>query len=301
MNLIETKDLTKTFNGSNAVDGIDMKIKEGVCTALLGPNGAGKTTTLNLLTGLMNPSKGTISFDKRYSGDRRQYLGYLPQYPKFYGWMTGEEYVVYTGRLASLTKDEAVQKTNELLGLVGLLDAKKKKISGYSGGMKQRLGIAQALVHSPKLLILDEPVSALDPLGRREVLELMRKLKDSTSILFSTHVLHDAEEISDDIFIIKEGKVIIEGDLIDLQKKYQQPAIHIETEENIENWSNTIKDASWYRNMKTTKNKLTLTVENMDEARNELLENKGLKQLKLVKFEVVKTSLEDLFMEVMKK
>ncbi len=300
MSLIKTDNLTKTFNGTNAVDGINLNIREGACTALLGPNGAGKTTTLNLLTGLMNPTKGKISFDKRYSGDRRKYLGYLPQYPKFYGWMTGIEYVVYAGELGGLTASEARTRAEELLNLVGLTDAGKKRISGYSGGMKQRLGIAQALVHNPKLIILDEPVSALDPIGRREVLELMKRLKETTSILFSTHVLHDAEQISDDIYIIQDGRVVINGGLEELQKKYQQPTVHIETEENLEEWSMSLESAPWVRHLKAEKQKLTVTAESIEDARNALLTDERLRQLKLNKFEIEKTSLEDLFMEVTK-
>ncbi|MDG5790085.1 ABC transporter ATP-binding protein [Evansella sp. AB-P1] len=298
MSLIITEQLTKTFNGTSAVDGLNLSIKEGICTALLGPNGAGKTTTLNMLTGLMNPTSGTITFDQRYRGDRRQFIGYLPQYPKFYGWMTGEEYVVYAGQLGGLSKIDATKKTEELLSLVGLDDSKKKRIAGYSGGMKQRLGIAQALVHSPKLIILDEPVSALDPIGRRDVLELMRKLKEKTSILFSTHVLHDAEEICDDIFIVKDGKVVIEGDLVELQRKYQKPTIYLETEESIEYWSHSIKNMDWLRHMQGTKNKLTITVNDIDVAREALLSNETLRKLKITNFEIAKTTLEDLFMEV---
>ncbi|MBU9711127.1 ATP-binding cassette domain-containing protein [Evansella tamaricis] len=298
MGLIKTVGLTKTYNGTNAVDGIDLSIKEGVCTALLGPNGAGKTTTLNMLTGLINATSGTISFDDRYMGDRRKYIGYLPQYPKFYGWMTGEEYIIFSGQLAGLTKKEALSRSDELLSLVGLSEDKKKRVSGYSGGMKQRLGIAQSLIHSPKLLILDEPVSALDPIGRREVLELMKTLKEKTSILFSTHVLHDAEEICEEIFIIKKGKLIIEGDLVELQRKYQKPTIYLNTEEPIEDWSTTIKQKEWLRHMDVKKNKITVTVEDMDMAREALLTDESLRKLKINSFEVAKTTLEDLFMEV---
>jgi ABC-2 type transport system ATP-binding protein len=299
MSLIKTTELTKQFNGTKAVKNVNLVIREGVCTALLGPNGAGKTTTLNMLTGLMKPTSGKILFQEQYQGDRRKYLGYLPQYPKFYGWMSGEEYVIFAAELAGLSKIEAKTRSQEMLELVGLTEDRKKKVSGYSGGMKQRLGIAQALVHQPKLIILDEPVSALDPIGRREVLELMKQLKTRTSILFSTHVLHDAEEVSDDIFIMKKGEVVIEGGLAKLQHTYQQPTFFIETESSMESWLNSIKQKPWFRHVKSDKNKATLTVEDLEVARNELLNDQSLKQLKIVKFQVAKTSLEDLFMKVM--
>lgn len=299
MSLIKTTDLKKQFNGTVAVKNVNIFIREGVCTALLGPNGAGKTTTLNMLTGLMKPTSGTIDFHEDYQGDRRKYLGYLPQYPKFYSWMSGEEYVTFAAELAGLSNKEAKSRTKEMLELVGLAEDGKKKISGYSGGMKQRLGIAQALVHRPKLIILDEPVSALDPIGRREVLELMKELKTRTSILFSTHVLHDAEEVSDDIFIMKKGEIVVEGSLIKLQDTYQQPTFFIETEKPMGDWLKSIKQKDWLRHVKSDKNNATLTVDDLEVARNELLNDPGLRQLRVLKFEVAKTSLEDLFMKVM--
>ncbi|SDZ49246.1 ABC-2 type transport system ATP-binding protein [Evansella caseinilytica] len=301
MNLITAESLTRAFQSTVAVDGINLSIKEGVCTALLGPNGAGKTTTLNMLTGLIKPTGGSIAFDERYHGDRRQYIGYLPQFPKFYGWMSGQEYLMYTGQLCGLTKKAANERAEELLTLVDLAEAKRKRIGGYSGGMKQRLGIAQALVNNPKLVILDEPVSALDPIGRREVLELMKKLKKTTSILFSTHVLHDAEEVSDDIFIMNRGKVVIEGGLAELQTKYQKPTIYIETEEEPDIWCRALKKKEWFRHMHLDKKQLTITVENINTAREELLADATLHKLKPLRFEVVRTTLEDLFMEVAKK
>lgn len=301
MSLIHVKALTKEFSGTKAVNGIDLSIKEGVCTALLGPNGAGKSTTLNMLTGLMKSTSGTINFDNRYVGDRRKFIGYLPQYPKFYGWMSGKEYLLYVGQLGGLTKTRAEEKSEELLKLIGLEDAKKKKISGYSGGMKQRLGIAQALIHEPKLVILDEPVSALDPVGRREVLELMRTLKDETSILFSTHVLHDAEEICDEIYIMKQGKVVIEGELTKLQKDYQRPIISLKTEYALRDWSESLTGNEWVREIKAIKdNEVNITVTDIDIAREKLITDEALKERKLNYFEIGKTRLEDLFMEVTK-
>ncbi|MCR6111932.1 ABC transporter ATP-binding protein [Bacillus sp. A301a_S52] len=298
MGLIETKNLTKRFKEHEAVKNISLTIREGACTALLGPNGAGKTTTLNLLTGLIKPSNGHISFHQDYPGDRRKFIGYLPQSPQFYNWMSGVEFAVFAAELAGMNRTLAKKRANEMMELVGLLEAKDKKIAGYSGGMKQRLGIAQALVHEPKLIILDEPVSALDPIGRRDVLELMRRLKSQTSILFSTHVLHDAEEISDDIYIMKEGEVVIGGSLKELKKKYQQPTIIIETEKNHDDWMEKMKGNSWIEDVKHYNGTVTLEVKNVSQARQQLLHDQDLHDLNIERFEVVKTSLEDLFMKV---
>src|SRR5699024_10985732 len=183
-----------------------------------------------MLAGLLKPTSGSIEFKEKKAKDLREFIGYLPQSIAFFNWMSGKEFLVFAGQLAKLDRKEAEKRSEELLERVGLTAAKKRKIGGYSGGMKQRLGLAQALIHRPKLLILDEPVSALDPHGRREVLEMMREIKEETTILFSTHVLHDAEEISDDILIMHEGEIAISGSLENVMEAYQQPTLQIEFE-----------------------------------------------------------------------
>lgn len=302
MSLVRIANLTKKFNGNAAVNNVSIELKKGVCTALLGPNGAGKTTTLSMLAGIMQQTEGSISFSDDNTKDFRQFIGYLPQYPVFYGWMTGKEYLQYVGELAYLSKKEASAKADELLELVGISDAKKKKISGYSGGMKQRLGIAQALVNDPQLLILDEPVSALDPIGRREVLTLMKELKEKTTILFSTHVLHDAEEICDYIYIIKKGEMAINGSLEDLQKEHEQPTFYIEAENSLEEWLPLVKNAEFISEIisETTKT-VTISVNDVEIAREHFLNFFVQNKVPVRRFELVRTSLEDLFLKVAKK
>lgn len=302
MSLVTITGLTKKFNTNIAVHNLNLELNKGVCTALLGPNGAGKTTTLSMLAGIMKPTSGSIAFSGVAERDFRKYIGYLPQYPVFYGWMSGKEYLQYVGQLASLSKNEAATKAEELLELVGIADAKKRKISGYSGGMKQRLGIAQALINDPLLLILDEPVSALDPIGRREVLTLMRELKEKTTILFSTHVLHDAEEICDYIYIVKNGEMAINGTLDELQNTHQQPTIYIEGEKELDEWLPKLKQYSFVSELvSNTPKTVTVTVTNVETARRELLNYFGSLNVPIRKFELVRTSLEDLFLKVAKK
>lgn len=302
MSLVTITGLTKKFNSNTAVNNLDLELKKGICTALLGPNGAGKTTTLSMLAGIMKQTSGSIAFSGNSGGDFRRFIGYLPQYPVFYGWMTGKEYLQYVGQLASLSKVDAAQKADELLELVGIADAKKRKISGYSGGMKQRLGIAQALMNDPHLLILDEPVSALDPIGRREVLTLMKELKEKTTILFSTHVLHDAEEICDYIYIIKSGELAINGTLEQLQTQHQQPTIYIEGEKELTEWFSAISKSPFVSELvSNTPKTATITVTDVETARRELLNYFGNKNVPIRKFELVRTSLEDLFLKVAKK
>lgn len=145
------KNLSKKFSQHIAVDDVSFQLNSGQCTALLGANGAGKTTTLRMIAGLLSPTSGSIRFEGYENGqDIREKIGYLPQHPVFHGWMTGKEFLVYVGQLAHLTKSEAVERADQLLDKVGISDVKNKRISKYSGGMRQRLGIAQALIHKPR-------------------------------------------------------------------------------------------------------------------------------------------------------
>ncbi|MBE4907294.1 ABC transporter ATP-binding protein [Bacillus luteolus] len=300
MSLVTISNLTKSFGKEKAVNNVSFEIKKGSCIALLGPNGAGKTTTLRMLAGIIKPTSGSIQFTGMEKGDHRQHIGYLPQHPVFYNWMTAEEFLLYVGQLAHLSKKEAKAKTDELLELVGLVDAKKKRIRGFSGGMKQRLGIAQTMIHNPRLIMLDEPVSALDPVGRREVIEMMRELKKQTTILFSTHVLHDAEEVCDDIVIIRKGEVALEGTLPELRRNHQQPLLTVSAEENIQDWLTSIKEYDWVSSMNSDGHTATIFVTNVEEARMKLIQDISSKNIPITSFSVGRSSLEDLFMKVVK-
>src|SRR5690606_21871186 len=213
MGILTVCKLTKKYNSYTVVDKISFQLEANKCIALIGPNGAGKTTTLRMLAGLIKQTSGTINFLNTGQKDFRSFIGYLPQHPVFYNWMSGLEYLIFCAKLTLIDKKAAKSRAEELLEKVGLKDAKNKQIGNYSGGMKQRLGIAQAIIHQPKLVILDEPVSALDPIGRREVLTLMEELKKEMTILFSTHILNDADEISDELLLLHDGKIVEAGSM----------------------------------------------------------------------------------------
>lgn len=300
MVLLKASDLVKQFGNKYAVNGINFEIEEGKCVSLLGPNGAGKTTTLKMLAGLLKPTSGSIEFKEKKAKDLREFIGYLPQSIAFFNWMSGKEFLVFAGQLAKLDRKEAEKRSEELLERVGLTAAKKRKIGGYSGGMKQRLGLAQALIHRPKLLILDEPVSALDPHGRREVLEMMREIKEETTILFSTHVLHDAEEISDDILIMHEGEIAISGSLESVMEAYQQPTLEIEFESLANDWLKSIASYSFVSEVNIQGNKASIKLSDMENGKQALLKDIVDKNLQIRKFEMSQTTLEDLFMKVVK-
>src|SRR5690606_24533499 len=176
---------------------------------------------------------GTIEFAGNNQKDHRARIGFLPQHPSFFNWMTAREFLQFAGELSHVPKKLLDHRMEEILAFVRLGDVKNKKIGGFSGGMKQRLGLAQALLHEPELLILDEPVSALDPSGRRDVLQLIEQLKNNMTILFSTHILHDAEQVCEDILMLKKGRLIWSGTLEDLKQDYDSLEIKLQTKEPI--------------------------------------------------------------------
>lgn len=299
MSVIQVKELKKSFQTLEIIKGISFKLQQGKCIALLGPNGAGKTTTLRMLSGLMKPTSGAITFDGvPKNADIRKYIGYLPQHPIFYEWMTGKEFLEYVGKLAGMSKAEAKERTNELLELVGIADAKNRRISKYSGGMKQRLGIAQAIIHRPKLVMLDEPVSALDPLGRREVLELLEKLKKETTILFSTHILNDAEEVCDEILFLHKGEIVESGTMDELREKHQQAKIDLVFRHGTEKILKGFSDKGLIHSYSIEGNRGSVIVENVEEAKQLLLSEIIKENLPITKFEISRISLEDVFMKV---
>lgn len=204
--------LTKQYQNKIAVDRISLRLNTGIY-GLLGANGAGKTTLMRMVCGILKPTSGTITFDgidvseERY----RSMLGYLPQDFGYYPEFTGEDFLLYMAALKGMRKPQARRKTVELLKLVSLHDVAKKKIKTYSGGMKQRLGIAQALLNQPKLLVLDEPTAGLDPKERVRFRDLIKDLGKDSIVLLSTHIVSDIEHIADDILMMKSGQLIYQG------------------------------------------------------------------------------------------
>lgn len=304
MSRLSVTQLSKKYGQRTAVNGITFELEAGGCTALLGPNGAGKTTTLRMLAGLTVPTSGRVLIDGKDVSDRssRNLIGYLPQNPSFYNWMTGKEYVLYVAGLSGMTGKSARSEAMALLERVGLKEAAGRRISGYSGGMKQRLGLAQALVHRPRLLLLDEPVSALDPLGRREVMELLLQLREETTVLFSTHVLHDAEEICDRIIMLKGGEIIEHSDLAAMAAKYRLPLLTVRVEDagdgrSVE-WLESLCRRRFVQTFELKGDTALLTVSDVNEARDMIMREAVTKSIPLLRFEAGTTSLEDLFLKV---
>ncbi len=219
--------LIKQYKDKRAVDGVDLQLTEGI-NGLLGANGAGKTTLMRMLCGILRPTTGSIALDgvDVSSEDYRAVLGYLPQDFGYYPDFTGLDFLLYLAALKGLSRSHAKRKAKELLELVSLKDAGGKKIKTYSGGMKQRLGIAQALLNDPSLLIVDEPTAGLDPKERVRFRKLIAGLGQDTIVLLSTHIVSDVEKIADHMLMMSEGKIIFDEPWdkgrIDLEQLYMK-------------------------------------------------------------------------------
>ncbi|HLQ71172.1 MAG TPA: ABC transporter ATP-binding protein [Bacillota bacterium] len=298
MALLEVKGLSKYYDRKPVVNKVSFQFQEGRCIALIGPNGAGKTTVLRTLAGLLKPTEGIVKFNGRNpNSDIRPYIGYLPQHPVFYPWMTGSEFLRYSGRLSNLPKEEAKKRSEELLDVVGISQAKSKRIGKYSGGMKQRLGIAQAMIHKPQLLMLDEPVSALDPIGRREILTLMEELKEELTILFSTHILSDADEVSDELLLLHKGEIVESGLMDTLRRKYQTEKLELTFTENAAHYREKIHKLETVENTDAVGSTIEVHVSDVVLARKEILQVALKEDWPLSGFVIKQASLEDMFMK----
>lgn len=231
MSILELKQVTKRFGSKKVLDNLNLTVPTGSIFGFVGENGAGKTTTMKMILGLEEMTSGEILVNELpvvFGDNQTNHLtGYLPDVPEFYDYMSAQEYLRFCGEITGLSKKQLKEKVPEILSLVGLkLD--KRKIKGYSRGMKQRLGIAQALLNDPKLLICDEPTSALDPSGRNDFLEMLANLRGRITILFSTHILGDVERICDYVGILDQGRLAVSGSLDELKHQYAKNQIEIE-------------------------------------------------------------------------
>lgn len=219
MEILSIDKISKSFGTKQVLKDVSFTVEENSIFGFVGRNGAGKTTTMKIVLGLLKGDGGSVSIcgePVTYGQTAtNRFVGYLPDVPEFYPYMKAREYLKLCGEITGLSGNELKSRIDELLTLVGL-GKEKGRIGGYSRGMKQRLGIAQALIGKPKLLICDEPTSALDPLGRHEILDILLEAKEQTSVLFSTHILSDVEKISDHVAFLEGGEVKLTGAISDL-------------------------------------------------------------------------------------
>jgi len=303
---IKTEELTKYYGKVKALQKLNLEVPENVVFGFLGPNGAGKSTTVKLLTAFAQPTSGkAVVAGERVTGDNlalRAKIGFLPDVPAFYEWMTGREFLHLVGELHSLSANEIKSRAEEMLELVELKKAGNRRIGGYSRGMRQRLGIAQALINLPKVLFLDEPTSALDPIGRREVLELVSRLKQNATIFMSTHILSDVERVCDMVGIINKGNLITVSSVSDLQKKYALSVFEIEFLEDGNPFVETLQHIPWLAKPEFIADHghpmVRVTAADTNLAQKELPHLIGASGLTMTRYELVVPDLEDVFINV---
>lgn len=306
MEAIRCQGLTKRYGAITALDGLDLVVEERSVFGFLGPNGAGKTTTVRLLTGLSRPSAG-----KAWVGGEevapdavafRRKIGFLPDVPAFPDWMTGREFLDFIGELHHLSRQDTRLRRDELLGLVDLGDSAARRIGGYSRGMKQRLGIAQALMNRPAVLFMDEPTSALDPMGRRDVLALIERLGREMTIFMSTHILDDVERVCSVVGIIDEGRLVTQAPVDELKQRYASSVFELEFEEDFAPLLARLDAVPWLAGHEIVAGNdtpvLRVHAGDVDRAKVELPKMVVESGLTLIRYELTLPSLEDVFVQL---
>ncbi len=303
---IRCENLTRHYSDVKALQDLTLEVAPGSVFGFLGRNGAGKTTTIRLLTGLAHPTRGTawVAGVQTTNGDSaaREKFGYLPQDPAFHNWMTPVEYLDYVARLFALDAPARRQRIAELLELVDLQAAAKRRIGGFSGGMRQRLGIAQALIHSPPVLLLDEPTSALDPAGRYEVLDLIASLRGQVTVFLSSHILVDVERVCDTIGVIHKGRLILVSEREKLLADYAVNAVELELDAVSAPLSRHfvahLQAQPWVAEIKQDDRTLRILVSDAPQAKQRLLPLVVEHGLLLARYEWVRPSLEEIFLQI---
>ncbi len=299
MDMLTITNLKKRFADKEVLCGVDFSVPEHSVFGFVGRNGAGKTTTMKAILGLLKPDDGEIlvSGKKVVYGqtNTNQYVGYLPDVPEFYSYMTPIEYLYFCGEICGMSSSDIKTRSRELLSLVGL-EAENHRIKGFSRGMKQRLGIAQALLNRPRLLICDEPTSALDPVGRKEILDILLAAREQTTVLFSTHILSDVERICTDVAILNEGRIAILGNVSEIR------GIHFSEEFTVEftHEADAKKIMHIFEDIRQTGKRPLVFDGNGDrifDLMNYIIQNR----ISVQKIERMEPSLESLFLEVVNK
>lgn len=237
MDAIVIEKLTKTHKPTwpwqqpaTVLSDVSISVGRGEIFGFLGPNGAGKTTTMKILLGLMRATSGSVELLGAPANDVNVHkqIGYLPESPYFYDYLSAEEFLVFYGRLAGLNKVDLQRRVPLLLSRVGLIDAQNRPLRKFSKGMLQRIGLAQALIHDPELVILDEPMSGLDPVGRKDVRDIILSLRDQgKTVFFSTHIISDVEMICDRVGILAKGKLLAMGRIEDLVSRHVAQSVEV--------------------------------------------------------------------------
>ena len=303
---IHTQSLSRRYGEVEALVDLNLSVPYGSIFGYLGRNGAGKTTTIRLLTGLAQPTQGRAWVagheTTNSSNYARSLFGYLPQEPGFYSWMTGREFLLHVSRLFSLPPKEGKKQVDRTLKLTGLQSAAKRKIGGYSGGMKQRLAIAQALIGEPPVLILDEPTSSLDPAGRHELLDMIANLKGEVTVFFSSHILGDIERVCDTIAVIHEGHLLLVSNREQLLEEYAVNAAVIQLDSSSlpisEDFVADLEKRTWVSRVTIDGNSISVLASDVPQGKDELLSIIVKHNVRINRYEWVRPSLEEIFLKI---
>ena len=308
--VISTQGLSKAFGEVHALKSLDLRVPQKSIFAFLGPNGAGKTTTIKLLLGLLKPTSGSgqiLGMDiVRDSVDIRANIGYLPQDARFYEHMTARQTLEYTARFFYAGPQSEIDKrVNDMIELVGLEGKADRPIKGFSGGERQRLGIAQAEINYPDLLILDEPAASLDPQGRRDVLEVMSRIRKYATIFYCTHILDDVQKVSDQVAIVNQGELVTQAPIQELLAGTGDAIYSVTLKGDIQSAYTQITQQPWVSGIESSQNGggITWQVSVTDEAAAEdqlmtLLVSNGLK---VSNFSRKEQNLEDVFINIIER
>jgi ABC-2 type transport system ATP-binding protein len=303
MAILELKQVYKRFGELEVIKDLSFSVSEHSVFGFIGKNGAGKTTTMKMILGFLHTDAGEIHVcgDKVAFGNTKtnQAIGYLPDVPEFYGYMNPKEYLKLCGEITGLKKNIIDTRSKEMLSLVGL-DGVNRKIRGFSRGMKQRLGIAQALLNEPKLLICDEPTSALDPVGRKEILDILSIARERTTIVFSTHILSDVERICDSIGVLDDGKLVLHGTVAEIKNNCRKDVVQIDVGNYKAMGELTIRlrTLPFVSNTILNGNKIDIQLTKAEQYGPELLAYIVKENVPLLRYEIMEPSLENVFMEV---
>lgn len=299
---IRCQNLSRRYGEVDALKPLNLEVPAGSIFGFLGRNGAGKTTTMRLLAGLARPSTGRAWIDgietTQADSAARATFGYLPQDPAFYPWMSARDYLDYVGKLFQMDKATRQRRSDEVLALAGLTDAAKRPIRGFSGGMVQRLGVAQALLHNPPVLLLDEPTSALDPAGRYELLTLIESLRGRVTVFFSSHILGDVERICDTIAIIRQGELLLVMARDELLNQYAADVVELDLSDAAlsAELAALLAEQPWVIDVTPANGRLRLRVNDVHTAKHALLPLLAPHGAVLERYEWVRPSLEEIFL-----
>ena len=288
--VVEANGITKRYGRTVALDDVSLSVRSGSVYGLVGPNGAGKTTLLGVLAGLRKPTKGEFSVDVRR-------VAVLPDTPKFDPWMNAYEVVELSHNLALPDRDR--DSVDAVLDRAGLMDVAHRRVGGFSRGMLQRLGLAAAVVGDPDLLLLDEPAAALDPAGRKEVLDMVSDLRGDSTVIFSSHILDDVEQVCDEIGILKKGQIVYEGTLDELVRGSSHlPSYEIRVRGSGGSVAEALKLCNWVTEASAEGGTVIMTASSTVVIEQELVPCLAQIGAEVISIAPVERSLEDVFLEV---